>query len=162
MRSIDDIFDELQMRGDCVFRPAAGMPVLPDGLELPPDLAAFYLRFGGAKLFGDPADPRYQIPPPEEFVPIGIAIYGQPTSAPVQKSWFALAHVLDGNYIAIDCDPSRLGNCYDAFHETIEDLSYCNVIARSFTELMNRAVEARDHAWWLDETFEGYGYADKL
>ena len=68
----------------------------------------------------------------------------------------------DGNYFAIDCHPSRLGNCYDAFHETIDLLDYCKVIARSFTELMNRAAEDRDNAWWLDEKFKGYGYADKL
>jgi hypothetical protein len=159
---LEDILNELQSREDCIFRPATGLPVLPDGLILPPDLAAFYSRFSEAKLFGNPADPRYHIQPPAEFVQIGMAILGEPTSQPLQQSWFALAHVLDGNYIAIDCHPSRLGYCYDAFHETIDDLNYCRVIARSFTELMNRAAAARDEAWWLGEGFEGYGYADKL
>jgi hypothetical protein len=162
MRSLDDILNELAARGDCTFRAATRMPALPDGLQLPPDLATFYSHFSEARLFGDASDPRYHIPPPDEFLQIGIAIYGQPTSQPVQRSWFALAHVQDGNYIAIDCHPSRLGYCYDAFHETIDLLDYCKIIAHSFTEFMNRAIEAGDDAWWLSDRFETYGYADKL
>ncbi len=68
----------------------------------------------------------------------------------------------DGNYIAIDCNPSRLGYCYDAFHETIDLLDHCKVIARSFTELMNRAAEAGDNACWLGDKFDTYGYANEL
>lgn len=162
MRSLDDLLDELLSRDDCVFRPPTRLPTLPDGLQLPADLAQFYTRFGGARLFGEPADPRYQIPLPEGFVQIGVAIYGEPTGEPVQRSWYALAHVQDGNFIAIDCHPSRLGYCYDAFHETIDDLSYCTVIARSFTELLERAAVAGEEAWWLEDGFEGYGTADEL
>jgi hypothetical protein len=160
LRKIDEILDELQGRKDCVFLPSAGLPTLSEGLRLPDDLRRFYERFSEARLFGDRSDPRYHIPPPGEFVQIGFAIYSQPTSNAVQRSWYALAHVRDGNYIAIDCAPSRLGYCYDAFHETIDDLSYCGVIARSFTELMNRAAAGGDEAWWLRD--KGYGYADRL
>jgi cell wall assembly regulator SMI1 len=113
-------------------------------------------------MFGPPSAPRYQILPPEGFVQIGIAIYGHPTHEPLQESWFALADVQDGNYIAIDCHPARLGLCYDAFHETIDDLDYCKIVSRSFTELMNRAADSGDEAWWLGDKFEMYGYADKL
>jgi hypothetical protein len=162
MRTFDDILNELQTRDDCVFRPATRLPALPHGLQVPPDLVAFYSRFSEAKLFGDPSDPRYHIPPPEEFVQIGIAIYGESTAEPVQQSWYALAHVQDGNYIAIDCHPSRLGYCYDAFRETINSLNYCQVIAHSFTELMDRAAESRDEAWWLNDKFEMYGYANQF
>ena len=161
LRNIDDILDELQGRKDCVFLPSAGLPTLSEGLRLPDDLRRFYERFSEARLFGDRSDPRYHIPPPGEFVQIGFAIYSQPTSNAVQRSWYALAHVRDGNYIAIDCAPSRLGYCYDAFHETLDDLSYCGVIARSFTELMNVAAAAGDSAWWLREGFKGYGHADR-
>jgi hypothetical protein len=162
MQSIATVLNKLQSRKDCTFRPATRLPKLPRGLALPPDLEQFYTRFSEAKLFGHPSDPRYHILPPNEFLQIGFAIYGQPTTEPLQQSWYALAHVQDGNYIAIDCHPDRLGYCYDAFHETVDDLSYCQVIAHSFTELMDRALEAGDHAWWLDAKFKGYGYADKL
>jgi antitoxin YokJ len=162
MRPLDEILDELQSLDDCVFRPAMRLPELAPGFRLPDDLAAFYARFSEARLFGHPSDPRYHILPPEEFVQIGHAIYGQQASEPVPNSWYALAHVQDGNYIAIDCHPSRLGYCYDAFHETTHILSYCKVIALSFTELMNNAAAAGDRAWWLKDGFDGYGYADKL
>ena len=76
MRSLDNILDELQSRPDCTFRPATQLPLLPDGLQLPSDLAAFYWRFSEGRLFGDPSDSRYHISRPEEFVQIGIAIYG--------------------------------------------------------------------------------------
>jgi hypothetical protein len=33
------------------------------------------------------------------------------------------------------------------------------VIALSFTEVLNRLVEAGDRAFWLDEDFRGYGDA---
>jgi hypothetical protein len=157
MRPLDNILDELQFRDDCTFRPATRLPELPQGLRLPDDLSAFFGRFSEARLFGHPSDPRYHIPPPEEFVQIGIAILGQQTTEPVQQGWYTLADVRDGNYIAIDCHPSRLGYCYDAFHETIHLVSYCKVIAHSFTELMNIAAAAGDDAWWLKHGFKGYG-----
>ena len=58
MRSLNDIFDGLQARQDCVFRPPTRMPTLPGGLHLPPDLAAFYSRFSEAKL-ASPDEPQF-------------------------------------------------------------------------------------------------------
>jgi hypothetical protein len=162
MRSLDNILTELQSRDDCTFRPATRLPSLPDGLKLPPDFATFYMRFSEARLFGHRSAPRYHVSPPDEFAQIGIAIYGQTTSELLQRSWFALAHVQDRNYIAIDCSLSRLGYCYDAFHETIDLLDRCKVIAHSFTEFLSRAAEVGDEAWWLSDRFKTYGYADKL
>lgn len=162
MKPLADILDLLQARADCSFRPATRLPELPIGLELPGDLVEFYSRFSEARMFEDPLDPSYHILPPDEFVQIGFVIYGERSSNPIQHSWYALAHVQDGNYIAIDCHPLRLGYCYDAFHETIDDLSYCKVIALSFTELMNTAEEHGDETWWLHDDCPDYGYADKL
>jgi len=162
LRSIHQILDELQARHDCHFQPATRLPELPDGLLLPDDLQAFYSRFSEARLFGNFYDPRYHIQRPEEFVQIGVAILGNESREPIQRSWYALAHVQDGNYIAIDCHPDRLGYCYDAFHETIHLLDYCQVIARSFTELVNRAAATGDDAWWLRNDLKMYGYADQF
>jgi hypothetical protein len=166
MRPLHDVLDGLVARGDCTFGRSRGLPVLPEGLKLPADLAMFYARFGEARLFGRASDsgrisnPLYHFLPPNAFVQIGLAIIGEETPEPLQRSWYALAHVQDGNYLAIDCYPRRLGYCYDAFHETVCDPSYCKVIARSFTELMNVAAEEENRAWWL--TRERYGYANAL
>lgn len=160
MRSLDEIIEELNSREDCVFRPATRLPDLPPGLTLPHDLALFYSRFSEARLSGRD-DPSYHISAPSGFVNIGIAVCGEHTRHPVQDFWFALAHVQDGNYFAIDLHPSRLGRCYDIFHETYLP-DECKIIALSFTELMNQIAAADDDCWWLDEKFLGYGYGAKL
>ena len=77
----------------------------------------------------------------------------------IERSWYALAHVQDGNYLAIDLLPTRLGWCYDCFHETFGEPGECQVISRSFTELLNRLAEAGDSPFWLESDFDGYGDA---
>jgi len=158
MKSIVDILTPLQCRADCDFRPATFVPPLPASLVLPNDVAAFYGRWSEARLFG-PDDPRYHLLPPPEFLQVGYAVCGERSPNPVQHSWFAFAHVRDGNYMAIDCNPSRLGLCYDVFHETAGDPSYCKVVARSLTEFLDSAVRNESVAWWLEDRFKGYGYA---
>jgi hypothetical protein len=160
VKSFDEIIAELQRRADCRFRPATRLPVVPDGLQMPPDVIAFYQRFSEARLFSDDGyDPRCHIVPPEEFVQVGEAIMGEPTTIGIEHSWYALAHVRDGDYFGIDLLPQRLGRCYDCFHETYGSPGYCNVIALSFTELLNLLAQAGDKAFWLAESFRGYGDA---
>lgn len=129
-------------------------------MVLPPDVAAFYRRFSEAQLY-DPrhCDPRCAILPPEEFVQVGESILGEPTTVGVERSWYALAHVMDGNYIAIDLLPGRLGRCYDCFHETYGDRGYCNIIALSFTEFLNHLVAADGGHYWLESGHPNYGDA---
>ena len=161
MKPLDQVLDEMQRRDDCNFVSATRLPALPSGLLLPTDLAVFYRRFGGGKMFGKPSAPRYRILSPEDFVEVGMAIYGEPIGKPPQDSWYSLADVQDGNYIAIDCHPARLGLCYDVFHESASDLAGCQVIARSFSEFMHRAALSGDDGWWLGDRFEMYGNADQ-
>lgn len=168
MKPIAEVFENLRSRSDCAFRPPTGLPKLREGHQLPDDLRWYYSQFSGAELFGERDDdapdlfgPTYRLLPADKFIQIGHAICGEESALPIQKSWYSLADVQDGNFLAIDCHPARLGCCYDAFHETIDDLSYCNVIALSFTELMNVAVKSERNAWWLEPN-AGHGYADKL
>lgn len=160
MKSLDELIAELQSRADCHFRPATGLPLIPPDLRLPPDLVAFYEWFSEARLFSDDGhDPPCHLLPPGEFAQVGEAILGEATTASVERSWYAVAHVRDGNFLGIDLAPARLGRCYDCFHETYGEPGYCNVIALSFTELLHRLAEAGDKAFWLDEQFHGYGDA---
>ena len=160
MKSFDQIIAELQSRADCHFRLATHLPTIPLDLRLPPDLVAFYERFSEASLFThDVLDAPCQILPPADFLQVGEAIMGEPTTVGIERSWYALADVRDGNYIAIDLLPERLGRCYDCFHETYGEPGYCTVIALSFTELLNRVAQAEGKPFWLEETFDGYGDA---
>lgn len=160
MKSIADLLADLRSRADCHFTSATHLPSIPPDLQLPLDLAAFYQQFSEANLFSDDGiDPPCRLVPPAEFVPVGIAIMGEPPETRIERSWYAVADVRDGNYLAIDLLPSRLGRCYDCFHESYGEPGYCTVIALSFTELLNRIAEAEGNAFWLDEDFEGYGDA---
>jgi hypothetical protein len=159
MKSFEDIIADLLSRVDCHFHRETGLPQIPADLRLPSDLTAFYARFSEAQLFGDPLDPRCHLLPPDEFVQVGAAIIGQATNEGIERSWYALAHVQDGNYLAIDLLPARLGWCYDCFHETYGEPGDCKVISLSFTELLNRLADAGDSPFWLDPNFTGYGDA---
>lgn len=160
MKSLDEVIAELQGRVDCHFRPATRLPATPPNLRMPPDLIAFYQRFSEARLFSDDgSDPRFHILPPDDFVQVGEAIRGEPTTSGIESSWYALADVRDGNYFGIDLLPQQLGRCYDCFHETYGDPGYCTVIALSVTELLNDLAKSGDEAFWLAEGFRGYGDA---
>ena len=159
MKSLQQLLDELEACSDCYFYPPSRVPVVPSDLLLPPDLVTFYRRFGEARLFGDQRDPRCHLLPPDEFVQVGKAIEGEATTTGIERSWYALAHVQDGNYIAIDLLPTRLGWCYDCFHETYREPGYCTVITRSFTELLQCFADAGNCAFWLKDSFHGYGDA---
>jgi len=162
MKRFDEIIAELVGHPDCHFKPARDRPVLPEDLRLPADHAAFYERFSEARLFGEYSDPRCHILPAKEFVQVGEAIMGEPTIEGLERTWYALAHVHDGNYIGIDLLPERMGWCYDCFHETYGAPGHCTVIAHSFTELLNLLAEHGDSAFWLNEDFEDYGDAYDL
>jgi hypothetical protein len=157
LKSLEQTVDELQSRPDCHFRPAAGKPSIPSDLRLPPDLASFYERFSEARLFCEDGDPRQSILPPHEFVQVGTYIFGYPTTEGIERTWYAIANVQDGNFLAIDLLPDRVGRCYDCFHETYGLPGHCKVIALSFTELLNRLAEASGKPFWLH--VEGYGDA---
>lgn len=160
MKSLSEIIARLQSRPDCRFDPGSGLPAIAPPLQLPADLIEFYQRFTQASLFGgEGEEPRCRILPPEEFVQVGEAILGTPTTDRPERSWYALADVQDGNYIGIDLAPERLGRCYDCFHETYGERGYCTVIARSFTELLEQIAEAEGEPFWLADGFNGYGDA---
>jgi antitoxin YokJ len=159
MKSIEELIRELEVRPDCHFYSPLGLPFVPPDLVLPHDLAVFYERYGEARLFGEKCDPRCHILPPEEFVQVGIDIWGEATTEGIERSWYGLAHVQDGNYFAIDLLPTRLGWCYDCFHETYREPGYCKGIARSLTELLTQVADAGDRAFWLDAEFRGCGDA---
>ena len=159
MKSFEDIITDLGSRVDCHFHPGTGLPNIPSDLRLPSDLAAFYARFSEAQLFGDKSDPRCHLLSPDEFIQVGAAMMGQVTKEGIERSWYALAHVQDGNYVAIDLLPTRLGWCYDCFHETYGELGDCKIISLSFTEFLNRLAEAGDGPFWLEPGFDGYGDA---
>jgi hypothetical protein len=129
--------------------------------QLPDDLKVFYRKYKTVKLFDDPgAGATYRLVPISEIHPTRIDIFGTPSDEEAPKTWLTVCDVLDSNYIAIDI-ASNDGEAYnyiDCFHETFAEPGQCKIIARSFTELLMRALHGGgDQLYYLHPGFAGYG-----
>ena len=164
MSEIHTLLDTIRQSADCNFNPPCGLPSLPNGLSLPSDLHEFYEIAGGAVLFSKRVCPgRVRILGPEEVQRIDLAITGKQFATGPFEWWFAIADVMDGNYIAIDLNPKQPGWCYDAFHETFAEPGYVNVIASSFSDLLRRLLNHKhDSSYWLQPDFKPLGEAFAL
>jgi hypothetical protein len=164
MSEMQKLIERIRSTPDCSVSPPNGLPRLPGGLELPPDLQEFYQLAGGASLFGDKlGGARARIVAPQEFVPVAEAIMGEPITSGPFPWWFAVADVQDGNYIAIDLNPAHQGLCYDAFHETFTEPGYVAVVASSFSDLLERLLNhGNESTYWLQDDFVALGEAFEL
>lgn len=131
------------------------------GIRLPEDLKYFYRRYATAKLFDSEAGPAYRFVPLDEMRRTRIDIYGpdHDSDAWGPAGWLTVCDVQDGNYIAIDAAPDQAGayNYIDCFHETFAEPGESTVIAKSFTELLARALESKGSAFYLEKDFVDYG-----
>jgi antitoxin YokJ len=168
MKTVEEIIDTLKNRDDCVVNAPAGLPAVRDDLSLPADLLEFYELTGGITIGdGSEGSPITILGPAIERLDRTSA--GESFESGPFEYWFALADVDDGNYLAIDLHPEHSGKCYDTFHETFPFPGHVDIIASSFTDLLNRQVQQPMEAghYWLDESFESkgdafslYGYAE--
>lgn len=101
-----------------------------------------------------------QIVSPNEFVLSNPVIVGELVEEDLSSNWFIVGHDGNGDYISIDLHSKRLGKCYDSFWDRHGVVGECPVVARSFTELLNRLVQNNGERWyWLNEDFESLGDA---
>lgn len=163
MPDITSLIEQIGSTPDCSLMPATGLPSLPSGVDLPPDLRRFYELSGGCVIYSKRIRPApARIVGPQEFERIDLTILGETISPGPFQFWFAIADVADGNYISIDLHPDHCGKCYDCFHETFTIPGYVNVIASSFTDLLSRLVHhTEDSDFWLEEDFQPLGEAFK-
>jgi cell wall assembly regulator SMI1 len=130
------------------------------GYPLPADLKAFYRRYQTVRLFDGEYGATYRFVPIREIHPTRIDMYGRDTDEWGPGTWLTICDVQDGNYIAIDV-ASKDGESYnyiDCFHETFARPGESKVIARSFTELLERALQGGgDSVYYVQKGFIGYG-----
>ena len=135
------------------------------GRKLPDDLKTFYWRYKTVKLFDSEYGATYRFVPVGEIHPTRIDIFGEDTDEWGPSTWLTICDVLDGNYIAIDIDSKedKEYNYIDCFHETFAEPGECKVVAKSFTELLRRALSGVGNiAYYLQNDFAGYGDARPL
>jgi hypothetical protein len=162
--------DELVLR----LRSTAGIKMAPpeelsDELiaVAPPDLVSFWGHCGKVELFvREPFG--IELVGPSEFVPINAFLYPDPDdpiweelSDDRSSSWHLLAKAsTQSQCISIDTDRSRHGWCYDSFLETHANPGDSAIVARSFTEFVERALRSAGRSWyWTDPAFRPYGDA---
>lgn len=154
-----DLIDRIAATPGChVFEPS-GQPHLEPGHRLPDDLREFHRRCGGADLFVD-ADFTAHISAPTELVLANPVIVGQRVTDDISDSWYIVGRGGGSEFLSIDLHPDRRGVCYDSFFEVHGVPGSCAIVARSFTDLLERLLDAQGGHWyWLEPDFEGLGDA---
>jgi hypothetical protein len=131
------------------------------GYSFPNDMKKFYHRYESVSLY-DKKDPLYKFVPVNDLHPTIIDIYGKDSLDLGPDHWWSICNVQDGNYISIDLKSLGDNSCnyIDAFHETFAEPGYSKIVAKSFTELLSRALASgNDQLFFLKEGFVGYGDA---
>lgn len=121
------------------------------GYSLPLEMRLFYKSSNGACLF-DKTDPPYKFLSLADIQRARVSLLGVDDDEHGPASWYAFCDVRDGNYVAIDLDPSAACpySVIDCFHETFPDPEYCSPIASSFTDFLEGALSSGGEGlYWL-------------
>ncbi|HEX8436499.1 SMI1/KNR4 family protein [Archangium sp.] len=126
------------------------------GWRLDPDLRAFYLHCNGAELFERPNSP-YRFLPLSGVIRARVAIRGKDEDSRGPACWYVLCDVGDGNYTVVDAGTQREGRypLLDGYREMFPDPDYCERIASSFSEFLEKALRSGGGHFWLEEQHSG-------
>jgi hypothetical protein len=130
-----------------------------NGYQLPADLKAFYRKYNSVKLFNDEYGFTYHFVPISEIHPTRKDIYGENANELGPSTWLTVCDVQNGNYIAIDLSSKKGDECnfIDCFHETFAQPGESQIIAKTFTELLDLALHNGHNLYYLQNNFVGYG-----
>ncbi|WP_147296000.1 hypothetical protein [Pseudomonas fluorescens] len=129
---------------DCTVEPSTGLPTNP----IPDDLADFYRHYSSA-VFYPHARFSFTIQPPElersDFV-----VMNEDLEDPDSANWYALVKCED-QVISIDLTPgTKFGYCYDSFWDSYPTADESTLVAKSFTELVEKIINSRgSNLFWI-------------
>jgi hypothetical protein len=121
------------------------------GWRLDPDLRAFYLHCNGAELFKPLPETHYRILSLSEIVRARVAIFSEDSDEDGPASQYAICDVQTGDYVVVDVSRQH-DNRYplmDADHENWPDPTYCEQIANSFSEFLEKALRSKGRLYYL-------------
>src|SRR5262249_38160131 len=119
----------------------------------------FYEECGGVSLY-EGKDYAIRIVGPSEVLQANPLIRGVRGEDDISFGWYIIAGEPSDQAISIDFDKSRLGRCYDSFWDRHAIAGSSEIIALSFTELVERLYANRGEPWyWLQKDFEDLGDA---
>lgn len=121
------------------------------GWRLDPDLRTFYLRCNGAELFKPRPDAPYQILPLAEIVRARVAIFGKDEDRLGPATQYTICDVGDGDYVMVDVGRQEKGRfpIIDGYHEAWPNPEYCEQIASSFSEFLDKALRSQGRLFYL-------------
>lgn len=154
------LIEEIRADRSCSVSPPTRLPSVPEGLELPADLAEFYRLCGGMEIYCQ-SSLGFRILPAEEVVPVNSLIIGELYEEDGSSRWFAVAEDGNGNDISIDFSKGKKnGFCYDSSVERHGLVGECAVVARCFTNLLKHLYEAKGASiFWTEPDFPSLGDA---
>ena len=156
---LDKCLERLAGSDEHLLKPPSGIPSIPATVQLPDDVRAFYERAGGAMLFQQ-RDFSIEVVPAAEFVRANPIIRLCDGEYDISFDWFIIARSGRTQYVTIDCNPQRLGHCYDSFWDVHALRGDSRVIAVSFTEFLDRFLNNTDDIWyWTRDDFVPHGDA---
>ncbi len=121
------------------------------GWTLDPDLRAFYLHCNGAEFFKRLPDSPYQVLPLAEIARARVAMRGEDSDKWGPASMYTLCDVQDGNYAVIDVSRQENGRypLIDGYHEAWPNPEYCERIANSFAEFLEKVLRSKGRLFYL-------------
>lgn len=123
------------------------------GWKVDPDLRAFYLHCNGAELFKRLPNTPYRLLSLAEIIRARVAIYGEDDDKWGPGSMYAICDVQDGDYVLVDV--ARQENdrypLTDGYHEAWPNPDYCEQIASSFSEFLEKALRSKGRLFYLQQ-----------
>jgi hypothetical protein len=121
------------------------------GWKLDPDLRTFYLHCNGAELFKRLPNTPYRLLSLAELIRARVAIYGEDDDKWGPASMYAICDVQDGDYVLVDVARQQNDRypIFDGYHEAWPDPYYCEQIASSFSEFLEKALRSKGRLFYL-------------
>ncbi|WP_238810286.1 SMI1/KNR4 family protein [Bacillus velezensis] len=157
--SIHMLIKKIASTLDCRLLEVDGLPTIDEKHQLPRDVSEFYEQCGGAVLYENADYPIY-IVSPHEFKLANPVIVGELCEEDISSEWYIVCTDGKGEYLTIDLNEDRKGKCYDSFFDRHGIVGETQVIATSFTDLIQRLLENKGRHWyWLRGEFISLGDA---
>lgn len=160
MTKIEQLLTQVKTLPYCrIFEPD-GLPSIDEKKHiLPEDIEHFYSLCGGLALYENEEYPVYFVSP-EEFVLANPVIVGELCEEDISSSWYIVCNDGKDEYLTIDLSKERLGRCYDSFFDRHALVGESQIIATSFTDLLERLIKNKGQHWyWLKDDFNYFGDA---
>lgn len=160
MENINQLIKKVKSLPNCRVHEPRDLPIIDINKHiLPDDLKEFYSLCGGLTLFEN-EEYQIHIVTPEEFVLANPVIVGELCEEDISSDWYIICNDGKNDYLTIDLSKERLGRCYDSFFDRHGLVGESQIIATSFTDLLENLIKNKGQYWyWLKSDFESLGDA---